>query len=134
MKNMIDGFMVENVLGVPIAIIWETELGKILPKVAASLSHKNEKIILDLLLRNGASDRFFEMQVIEGKPVNSSCKPVALSQEQFEKVCNIYKENPDLLDYDCGKLNQPQKFLLRKGSIDQLFRNYCYFERKRGTL
>ena len=128
-------FLIEVLFNdLPYIIIFAPDIDAIMNEIEKRLErngYKNQTVILDLLLRNGPSDRFFQIELVDGKLMRASCEPIALSLAEFEKTYEYYKSSPKILDYGCYKLNAPQKFLMRQGSVKQLYRNYCYYEKGR---
>lgn len=130
-------FLIEKLFdNVPCVIVLDPDLDKLLQTeiLPAMLErgYKDQLVYLDLLLRNGAGDRFFTITMENGEWKYSSCKAAVLTEEQFIATCHFYKKNPELFDQGCSDvLSDAQKFLMKRGSTEQLYRNYCYFERQR---
>lgn len=132
-------FLIEKIFDdFPCVIVFMPDLDELLAtdilKELLAQGYKDQLVFLDLLLRNGVRDRFFTISLEGGKWNYASCKPVALTREQFVATCNFYRKKPELLDNDCDVLHQAQKYLMKHASDDHLFRNYCYFEKQRGLI
>lgn len=133
-----DGFFIEKFFDdIPCVVPYMPDFDAMLSDMAKELlvlGHDNKIIFFDLLFRNSPSDRFFKMELKNGKWQVGDCKPVAVSREQFEKVHEYYKANGLYDKWGEYSINNPQRFLFNRGSVDQLYRNYSFYERKRGTL
>lgn len=133
-------FLIEKLFdSMPCVIVLGMDFDELLQKdilqEIVARGYRDQLVYLDLLLRNGMRDRFFTIKLEDGKWNCSSCVAIALTEDQFFAVCNFYRKHPELFEQGCPDiLSGAQKFLLQRGSNEQLYRNYCYFERQRGTL
>jgi len=132
-------FLIEKLFdNTPCIIVFSPDLDRLMQadvlKSLLDQGYTDQLVFLDLLLRNGVGDRFYTIKLENGKWNNPSCKPVVLTEEQFAATSAFYKNNLGLLDNNCGILHNAQKYLMKCGSDKHLFRNYCYFEKRRGTL
>lgn len=132
-KAETEQFVVLKLLGDYFVIVLSSDLNVLLPKIAAVLPSRKKPmtVVFDLLLRNSISDRFYAYEFIGNDFVSDEPRRVRLSFEQFEKLMEFYKERADLLDFDCGNLHSVQKKLIRRGAIELLYINYCYYEDSR---